>query len=131
MVDHCSEMDAAYLLTDIVVSASTDPEAFGRVVPEAQAMGRIVIGTNHGGATETIQDGVTGFLIPPNDPQALAEALDKVLDMPAAAREEMARRSIESVRNDFSKARMCARTLEVYRDLIREASESASAKSAD
>lgn len=61
LVDNCTEMEVAYMLTDIAISASTDPEAFGRVVPEAQAMGRIVIGTNHGGATETIQDGVTGF----------------------------------------------------------------------
>ena len=49
MVDLCREMDVAYMLSDIVVSASTDPEAFGRVIPEAQAMGRLVVGPDHGG----------------------------------------------------------------------------------
>lgn len=118
LVDHCSEMDVAYLLTDIVVSASTDPEAFGRVVPEAQAMGRIVVGTNHGGATETIRDGVTGFLVPPADPDALAQALDRALSMSADERDKMAKASIERVRSEFSKALMCSKTLDVYRELL-------------
>ena len=118
IVDHCSEMDAAYLLTDIVVSASTDPEAFGRVLPEAQAMGRIVIGTNHGGATETVQDGVTGFLVPPGDPDALAKALDRALSMTAEERAAMAERSVRRVREEFSKALMCSKTLDVYTELL-------------
>lgn len=122
-VDHCSEMDVAYMLSDIVVSASTDPEAFGRVVPEAQAMGRIVVGPNHGGATETIKDGETGFLFTPGDSKALAAALDKALSMPDAQRREMAEKSVKSVRNDFSKSRMCAKTLDVYREIIEKYSK--------
>lgn len=122
-VDHCSEMDVAYMLSDIVVSASTDPEAFGRVIPEAQAMGRIVVGPNHGGATETIKDGETGFLFPPADAKALAAALDKALSLPDAQRKEMAEKAVESVRNDFSKKRMCSKTLEVYRELIEKYSK--------
>lgn len=118
LVDNCTEMEVAYMLTDIAISASTDPEAFGRVVPEAQAMGRIVIGTNHGGATETIQDGVTGFLVPPADPDALAKALDKALSMTHEERETMAKKSIESVRSEFSKALMCSKTLDVYAELL-------------
>lgn len=122
-VDHCSEMDVAYMLSDIVVSASTDPEAFGRVIPEAQAMGRIVVGPNHGGATETIKDGETGFLFPPADAKALAAALDKALSLPDAQRKEMAEKAVESVRNDFSKKRMCSKTLEVYREIIEKYSK--------
>ncbi len=118
LVDNCTEMEVAYMLTDIAISASTDPEAFGRVVPEAQAMGRIVIGTNHGGATETIQDGVTGFLVPPADPDALAKALDKALSMTPEERETMAKKSIERVRSEFSKALMCSKTLDVYAELL-------------
>ncbi len=118
LVDNCTEMEVAYMLTDIAISASTDPEAFGRVVPEAQAMGRIVIGTNHGGATETIQDGVTGFLVPPADPDALAKALDKALSMTPEERETMAKNSIERVRSEFSKALMCSKTLDVYAELL-------------
>ncbi|MGB0671240.1 MAG: glycosyltransferase family 4 protein, partial [Rhodospirillales bacterium] len=52
LVDHCPDMPAAYMLADVVVSASTEPEAFGRVVPEAQALGRPVVATDHGGARE-------------------------------------------------------------------------------
>ena len=53
IVDNCSDMPAAYMLSDIVVSAAIEPEAFGRVSVEGQAMGRIVIASNHGGSTET------------------------------------------------------------------------------
>jgi glycosyltransferase involved in cell wall biosynthesis len=65
IVDHCPDMPAAYMLADVVVSASNRPEGFGRVAIEAQAMGRPVIATGHGGARETIVDGVTGWLAPP------------------------------------------------------------------
>lgn len=117
-VDHCSEMDVAYMLSDIVVSASTDPEAFGRVVPEAQAMGRIVIGPNHGGATETIRDGETGFLFEPGNADDLAEKLDAVLSMAPEDKKRMAEKAVESVRSEFSTARMCAKTLDVYREIL-------------
>ena len=62
IVDGCRDMPAAYALSDVVVSASTDPEGFGRVIIEAQAMGRPVVATDHGGARETITPGVTGWL---------------------------------------------------------------------
>ena len=118
VVDHCSEMDVAYLLSDIVVSASTDPEAFGRVVPEAQAMGRIVVASNHGGATETVRDGETGFLFPSGDSTALAETWEKILDMPASERDAIAKRAVDSVRSEFSKTKMCDKTLAVYREIL-------------
>lgn len=118
IIDHCSEMDVAYMLTDIVVSASTDPEAFGRIVPEAQAMGRIVVASNHGGATETISDGETGFLVPVGDAQALAETLDKILDMSSTDKKIMSDKAIESVRSDFSTQKMCDKTLKVYKELL-------------
>ena len=107
------------MLSDIVVSASTDPEAFGRVIPEAQAMGRLVVGSNHGGATETIEEGKTGLLVPPSDAQALAEALDKMLDMPLDVRKKMSADAMESVRANFSVRKMCAKTLSVYDELMR------------
>ena len=120
IVDHCSEMDVAYMLSDVVISASTDPEAFGRVVPEAQAMGRIVIGSNHGGATETIRHGETGFLFEPGNSDDLAEKLDAVLAMKTEEKTNMAEKAIQSVRNEFSKTRMCAKTLDVYREILKE-----------
>ena len=57
IVDHCNDMPAAYMLSDVVVSASNEPEGFGRIIIEAQAMGRPVVATDHGGARETILPG--------------------------------------------------------------------------
>jgi len=117
IVDHCNDMAAAYMLSDVVVSASTDPEAFGRVMVEAQAMGRPVIATDHGGARETVRPGETGWLVAPGDPAALAAALAEALALDAAARERMAAKAIAEMRAHYSKEGMCARTLAVYDEL--------------
>lgn len=118
-VDHCSEMDVAYMASDIVVSASTDPEAFGRVVPEAQAMGRIVIGPDHGGATETIIDGKTGFLFKHGNADDLAAKLDAALNLSADERRKMAQNAVDSVRREFSKSLMCSKTLNLYQEILK------------
>lgn len=117
-LEHTDAMARVYKMSDIVVSASSaQPEAFGRVIPEAQATGRIVVGTAHGGACETIADGETGFLVPPADPAGLAAALDRVLDLPEEEKSRISAAAVESVRNNFSVAKMCAKTLELYRTL--------------
>lgn len=118
IVDHCNDMPTAYMLSDIVVSASTDPEAFGRVVVEAQSLGRLVVAPNHGGACETIEPGATGWLVPPGDKDALAKALAEALSLDKEERQAYADRSIASVRKDFSKASMCAKTLKVYEEVL-------------
>ncbi len=120
IVGPCNDMPAAYMLSDVVVSASTDPEAFGRVAAEAEAMGRPVIATDHGAARETVIDGVTGWLVPPSDAQALADGLRNALALDAPAREAMARRAMSHVRTHFGKERMCTATLEVYAEVLRE-----------
>jgi len=118
IVENCNDMPAAYMLTDVVVSASTDPEAFGRVVPEAQALGRPVIATDHGGARETVLEGETGWLVPPGDVEALATAIDCVLNLDEGERTALAQRAVGNVRKHFSKAAMCAKTLEVYDEVM-------------
>ncbi len=118
IVDHCADMPAAYMLTDVMVSASTDPEAFGRVVPEAQALGRPVIASDHGGARETVVEGETGWLTPPGDAQALAARLAQVLALDSAARHKLSATAIAHVRAEFSKDAMCAKTLDVYNEVI-------------
>ena len=118
MVDHCDDMPAAYMLTDVVISASTDPEAFGRVIAEAQALGRPVIATDHGGAKETVIPGETGWLVPPGDPDALAQAIEKVLKLDSAQRSTLAGKAIANVRDNFSKAAMCTKTLDVYDEVL-------------
>ena len=118
IVGHCRDMPAAYMLADVVVSASTSAEGFGRVAVEAQAMGRPVIATDHGGARETVIGGETGWLVPPGDPDALAQALRESLEMSVEQRERYAERAIAHVRAHFSHRRMCAQTLDVYRELL-------------
>ncbi len=118
LTDHCSDMPAAYMLADVVVSASIVPEGFGRIIVEAQAMGRPTIATGHGAARETLLPGETGWLTPPDDAQALAAALDIALALDAPARAALAARAIPRVRASFSTETMCARTLAVYRELL-------------
>ena len=118
IVDHCDDMPAAYMLTDVVVSASTDPEAFGRVIVEGQAMGRPVIATDHGGARESVIVGRTGWLVPPGDADELAVALARALDMTPVARQAMADRGIANAHENFSTDVMAAKTLDVYEEVL-------------
>ena len=117
VLGHCRDMAAAYMLTDVVVSASTDPEAFGRVVAEAQAMGRPVVVADHGGAAEQVIAGETGWLFPPGDAPALADALADALSIGAEARARLARTAITNVHEHYSKTGMCAATLDIYAEL--------------
>ena len=118
IVDECRDMPAAYMLADVVVSASTSPEGFGRVVVEAQAMGRPVVATNHGGARETVVPGSTGWLVPPGDARALADAIAEALRLTPEQRIAQAARAIDHVRRNFDTATMAARTLEVYAEVL-------------
>jgi len=118
IIENCSDMPAAYMLTDVVVSASMDPEAFGRIIPEAQALGRPVIATNHGGALETVIQGETGWLVPPGDVAALTNAIEHVLALDGDARKALAQKAVKNVREKFSKSAMCAKTLSVYNEIL-------------
>ena len=111
-------MPAAYMLSDVVVSASILPEAFGRTMIEAQAMGRPVIATDHGGVRETVRPGETGWLVPPGDVDALAGALRKALSLTPRERERMAQAAIAHTRAEYDVRLMCERTLAVYRELL-------------
>jgi glycosyltransferase involved in cell wall biosynthesis len=125
LLDECRDMPAAYMLADVVVSASIEPEGFGRTVVEAQAMGRPVIATSHGGAVETVLPGETGWLVPPNDAPALAEAIGRALALDPDSRRTMAARAVAHVRENFSISVMAARTIAVYREVLRGGKTSA------
>lgn len=115
--DDCDDMPAVYKVADVVVSASTDPEAFGRVASEAQAMGRPLVASRHGGVPEQVVDGETAFLVEPGDASALAEGLRRALDLDADARARMAAAGIARAQH-FSKTEMCRKTLDVYEELL-------------
>lgn len=116
--EHIDDMPAAYLASDIVVSASTEPEAFGRIPPEAAAMGRAVIATDHGGARETVLNGETGVLVLPGNVTALADALAAMLGRPRVELAMMGASGRAHIVRNFSLERMCADTLAVYRELL-------------
>lgn len=118
IVDDCDDLPAAYRVSDVVVSASTRPEAFGRVVAEAQAMGRPVVAPAHGAAGEVILPGVTGWLFTPNDPRSLADTLTRALALTPDQRFALAANAIAHIRERFDKRDMCAKTLAVYRELL-------------
>ncbi|HTV89861.1 MAG TPA: glycosyltransferase family 4 protein [Stellaceae bacterium] len=130
IIEDCRDMPAAYALADVVVSASTDPEGFGRVIVEAQAMGRPVVATAHGGARETIVPGATGWLAAPGDPATLAAAIDAALALAPAERAALARRARAHVATaGYTREDMCARTLDVYEELLFPAPAAAGADS--
>ena len=114
----CNDMPAAYMISDVVVSASTDPEAFGRVAAEGQAMGRPVLAPRHGAAPEIIRDGDTGWLFVPGNAASLAQVLRAALTLTGEQRQTLAARAIADMQARFSTDAMCARTLNVYRELL-------------
>ncbi|MCW5729802.1 MAG: glycosyltransferase family 4 protein [Alphaproteobacteria bacterium] len=118
LVEDCADMPAAYMLADVVVSAADKPEAFGRVMVEAQAMGRPVIATDHGGARETVLAGQTGWLLPPGDVEALAATIAEALTLDTETRLAVAEAARHHVLEHYTLARMNGATLRLYRSLV-------------
>jgi glycosyltransferase involved in cell wall biosynthesis len=118
LVGECQDMPAALLLADVVVHASTQPEAFGRVLIEAQAMGRPVVASDLGGPIETVEHGVTGWRTPPGDAGALAAAIEMALALPPEERKALGCRARAAVLRGYTVGAMQSATLGVYRELM-------------
>ena len=117
---YCTDMPAAYMASDISVSASSsEAEAFGRVAVEAQAMGKPIVATAHGGSLETVLDGQTGWLVPPGNPKAMAMALGEAITNPAK-RVLFGKNGRRWVRAQFSTKEMCEKTVQLYNSLIKK-----------
>jgi glycosyltransferase involved in cell wall biosynthesis len=112
------DLAAAYAAADLVLSASQKAEGFGRVPVEAQAMGVPVIATKLGATSETILDGETGWLVPPGNAAALAQAIVNALSLDARQRLAMAERAIKHVRAKFDVKQMCEATINLYAGLL-------------
>jgi glycosyltransferase involved in cell wall biosynthesis/O-antigen ligase len=117
LVGHCSDMPAALMLADIVVSASIEPEACSRVMLEAQAMGKMVVASAHGGTLETIRDSYTGFLVTPGHSRHLAQALAKAIGDPQL-RSRYGQNGRYWVRERFTVKKMCRKTVALYYALL-------------
>lgn len=118
IVGHCSDMPAALAMSDLVLTPSIEPEAFGRTAAEAGAMGVPVIAADHGGAREVIEAGVTGWRARPGDVSDLAGAIKTAMGMPDEARKAMSSAAQERVRANFSSTSLQAATLRVYREVL-------------
>ncbi|HET7409533.1 MAG TPA: glycosyltransferase, partial [Paracoccaceae bacterium] len=110
----CHDMAAAYKLASVVVSASIEPEAFGRVIIEAQAMSRPVIATSHGGARETVAHGESGWLYPPGDDEVLAATIHQALNMDPSARAHMGLAGRARIHSRYTSAAMQRATIDIY-----------------
>jgi lipopolysaccharide heptosyltransferase II len=102
---------------DLVVLATTTHEAFGRVIVEAQACGVPVVATEVGGVVDIIENGRTGLMVPPSDPQSMAEAVVRIFKDPGLAR-ELAERAYAKVKEKYNVELMVKNTLDVYTDAL-------------
>ncbi len=112
------DMTTAYMLAHLVVVPSQRPEAFGRVAAEAGAMGKPVVGFNHGGLKETVLHGRTGWLAPLGRIEDFSRAIGDFLSMEDDARATLAQTAQTHIAENFSTAQMCAKTLAVYASLL-------------
>ena len=118
IVGQTKDMPACYEIADVVISASTKPEAFGRIAIETGAMEKIIIATNVGGSLETVIDGKTGFLVENKNADDLAKKIDLVLDLTKSQREEIGKNAVKHIRENFSNQKMLDKTIEFYSDIL-------------
>ncbi|OJW49171.1 MAG: hypothetical protein BGO67_11020 [Alphaproteobacteria bacterium 41-28] len=114
----CSDIAVAYQLADMIVCPSLVPEGFGRLMAEAQAMKKPIIASDHGAAKEVIEEGVTGWLTPPGDAKALAQAINYALDLSQKRLNEMGTKGRARVQAYFSKEAMSSKTIALYKELL-------------
>ena len=117
-IDHCKDMALAYKVSDIVVSASIEPEAFGRVAVEAQSMEKPIIASNIGGSKETVIDEKTGFLFESNNAKSLSQKILKILSMDEASLNSIGREGRKNIIQKFNVEKMCFSTYSEYKRIL-------------
>jgi len=118
-IPHCKEMPLAYSLADVVVSASIEPEAFGRISVEAQSMGKPIIASNIGGSKETIINKKTGFLYKHDDPRELAKSINTVIQLTQDELNSIGYEGRKNIAKKFDVEIMCQSNLKEYKKLIK------------
>ncbi len=117
-IDHCEDMALAYKVSDIIVSASIEPEAFGRVAVEAQSMKKLIIASNIGGSNETINDEKTGFLFKSGDAESLSKKIIRGLTMDETSINLMGKEGRSNIIKKFNVEKMCFSTYSEYKRLL-------------
>ena len=118
-INHCNEMPLAYSLADVVVSASIEPEAFGRVAVESQSMGKPIIASDIGGSKETILNRKSGYLYKYDDPRELAKNLNTVIQLNQEELKLMGNEGRKNVSKKFDVEIMCDSNLREYKKLLK------------
>ena len=122
-LEETRDLPSFMMLADLVISCSTKPEAFGRTILEAQAMGRPVLAFNHGGSVELINENKNGILSPVLDIDAFAENILKSLSLSMKDRKKISKESVEKVNSKYLTSMMCKKTISLYKSLILEKNE--------
>ena len=117
-IDHCSDMALAYKVSDVVVSSSIEPEAFGRVSVEAQSMEKLIIASNIGGSNETIIDNKSGLLFEAGNSDSLCKKIIHAITMDEIAAQLMGREGRKNVIKKFNVEKMCFSTYSEYKRLL-------------
>ena len=117
-IEQCKDMALAYKVSDIVVSASIEPEAFGRVAVEAQSMEKLIIASNIGGSNETVINGKTGILFESGDANSLSKKIIEALTMDEKSLKLMGKEARENVIKKFNVEKMCFSTYSEYKRLL-------------
>ena len=117
-IEHCKDMALAYKVSDIVVSASIEPEAFGRVAVEAQSMEKLIIASNIGGSNETILDGKTGILFQSGDPKSLSKKIIQAITMDDSSIKLIGKEGRKNIIKKFNVEKMCFSTYSEYKRLL-------------
>jgi len=117
-IDHCNDMALAYKVSDIIVSASIEPEAFGRVAVEAQSMQKLTIASNIGGSNETINDEKTGFLFESGNAESLSKKIIRGLTMDETAINQIGKEGRNNIIKKFNVEKMCFSTYSEYKRLL-------------
>jgi len=117
-IEHCKNMPLAYKVSNLVVSASIEPEAFGRVAIEAQSMEKPIIASNIGGSNETIENNVSGFLFESSNPQSLSKKIIEVLNLDESRLKLMGIEGRKNIIKKFNVEKMCFSTYSEYKKLL-------------
>ena len=117
-IDHCKNMALAYKVSDIIVSASNEPEAFGRVSVEAQSMEKPILASNIGGSSETVINEKTGFLFDSNNAKSLSKQILKVLNMEETSLKMIGIEGRKNITQRFNVEKMCFSTYSEYKRLL-------------
>ena len=117
-VDQCNKMPVAYKISNIIISSSIEPEAFGRVSVEAQSMEKPIIASNIGGSNETIIDNKTGFLFQNGNPESLSKKILEVLQLDEITLKSMGSEGRKNVVKKFNIEKMCFSTYSEYKKLV-------------